>query len=153
MSRQLKAALIVTLIVLITGVSIYAAVGTGGWSATLLAPDALQTDAPQRVVNDAMWAAYNELRLQHFRDPDGFVRFPDGTSTDTTFEQSSRRSNEFVTVHTSFDAPDGNRIDIRSYHTPYMDTLFVWEYEGASDVQMISVALQKQLAKQGVTLK
>ena len=141
------------MLVFLFAVTVFAALTNARYSATILAPDALITDAPRAIVATAIGKVHDELRLRHFMDAQGRVRFEDGTSVDTKTTESARKNGDFIRGLMSFDDPAGNRITIRDYSSPQFGTLVVWEYAGGKDEQQISVILQQELARQGVKLK
>jgi hypothetical protein len=140
-------------IVVVGAVAAYAVFVRARYTASVLAPDALTTNAPRAMVMPAVNKVYEQLRLRHFMDPQGRVRFADGTSTDTSKQESASQNGDFIRGVTSFDDPAGNRVTIRDYSAPQFGTLVVWEYAGGKDVQEISVILQQELARQGVKLQ
>jgi len=86
-------------------------------------------------------------------DKTGRVVFPDGGSTDTTSTESVKTMGEYAEGARAFDDPDGHRVSVTWYSEPKIGTLLTWEYAGGKDPQDVSVILQKELVKSGVTLK
>jgi hypothetical protein len=140
-------------IVIIGAVAAYVVLVGARHTATVFPPDALTTDAPRATVMQAINKVYEQLRLRHFMDAQGRVRFADGTSTDTSKQESATTNGHFTRGVMSFDDPAGNRVTIRDYSAPQFGTLVVWEYAGGKDVQEVSVILQQELARQGVKLR
>jgi hypothetical protein len=124
-----------------------------GPTATILAPDALTTDAPRAVVIEAIGRVYEQVRLRHFMDAQGRVKFADGSSTDTSKQESASNDGDFIRGVMSFDDPAGDRVTIRDYSLPKFGTLVLWERGGGKDVQEVSVILQQELTRLGVKLR
>ncbi|PHS14013.1 MAG: hypothetical protein COA78_06435 [Blastopirellula sp.] len=122
------------------------------YTATLLNRTSLRTDAPQRIVGEAYGEVYSRMRLRHFTDAKGQVTFEDGTSRDTTYNESVSVLGEVTNGVMNFDDPDGNKVTFKWITEPKIGTLLTWEYEG-KDPQDVSVAIQKALAAQGVAIK
>lgn len=145
-----------TMFVVITGLSLAICLATWIFSpavykATLLNGTSLRTDAPSGIVAEVCGDVYDEMRLRHFMDTKGRVTFADGTSRDSTSNEIVSVTDGIATGIKYFDDPKGNKITLKWITEPKIGTLISWEYQ-ESDPQDVSVAIQKALAKRGVTL-
>ncbi len=147
-----------TLLVVVAAVAVTLTLVVYIWSpprytATVLSRTSMRTTAPRSIVAPAIDKLYVELRLRHFMDNTGRVVFADGGSTDTTSTESAKTLGEYAEGTRAFDDPDGNRVSVTWYSEPDIGTLITWEYAGGKDPQIVSVLLQKELAKSGVVIK
>jgi hypothetical protein len=115
----------------------------------VLAPNALHTTASREIVSEAIHGALRELRIKHFTDKRGVVRFQDGTSIDKTTTEWERGTGSFVESEISFEDFQGRRVTINNYSKSENDALIVWRYEGGGNPQDVSAILQERLAKAG----
>ena len=153
MKQRKTLTLIVTILTCITiSFGAYAVIDHQRISASVLAQDALRTNASHSTIHSALQDVYTELKRSHFLDDHGRVNFPETGSTDRSYNESVERLGDFVKSQVTFEDFRGRRIDIRTFHTPDMNTLVVWEYADGADPQEISVALQIGLGKRGVRI-
>ena len=121
-------------------------------SARVLTPSLLRTNAPPSILSSTLQDVYHDLRLRHFMDGKGNVTFANGSSTDTTSNESVSKLEGIVTGKKYFDDPKGNQIMLTWTTEPEIGTLLSWEYQG-DDPQIISIAIQKSLASKGVSIE
>ena len=127
-------------------------VTTRSLTATVLTPNCLRTNAPSSILISTFEEVYRDLRLRHFMDNKGNVTFANGSSTDTTSNESVSVLGDVTTGEKYFDDPQGNRIQLTWTTEPEIGTLLSWKYQG-NDPQVVSVAIQKSLASKGISIE